>query len=77
MYNAEIDIRDKVFNASFNSNGAFDAQFGSRIVTEIRDYEQLDNLPQIEGVTLIGNKTFPQLHMNALSNSELEELLTL
>ena len=40
------------------------------------DYEELQNLPQIEGVTLIGNKTFPQLHMSALTNMELDNLLT-
>lgn len=42
----------------------------------ITDYELLSNLPQIEGVTLIGNKTFPQLHLEAISNTEIEELLT-
>lgn len=40
------------------------------------DYEKLKNLPQIEGVTLIGNKSFAQLNMMRITNSELEELLT-
>ncbi len=40
------------------------------------DYEKLENLPQIEGVTLIGNKSFVQLNMARITNSELEELLT-
>lgn len=39
------------------------------------DYERLRNLPSIEGVTLIGNKTFPQLNMSKLTNSEIEALL--
>lgn len=40
------------------------------------NYEELQNLPQIEGVTLIGNKSFAQLNMSRITNSELEELLT-
>lgn len=39
------------------------------------DYERLRNLPSIEGVPLIGNKTFPQLNMSKLTNSEIEALL--
>lgn len=39
------------------------------------DYETLLNKPRIEGVTLIGNKTFEDLHMNALTNIELEKIL--
>lgn len=40
------------------------------------DYERLINLPKIEGTTLIGDKTFEELNLNSLTNSELEELLT-
>lgn len=40
-----------------------------------RDYEILDNLPKIEGVTLIGDKTYEELNLLRISNSELEELL--
>ena len=41
------------------------------------NYERLENLPQIEGVTLIGNKTHDDLKLHALTNSEIEALLTL
>lgn len=40
-----------------------------------RDYELLINKPQIEGVTLIGNKTFEELTLIGLTNEELEALL--
>lgn len=40
------------------------------------NYEELQNLPQLEGVTLIGNKSFAQLNMSRITNSELEDLLT-
>ncbi len=45
-------------------------------IVRIGNYEELENLPQIDGVTLIGNMTFPQLHMNALTNMELDNLLS-
>ena len=48
-----------------------------QVVTHImhKDYEILENLPQIEGVTLIGNKTYEDLNLCSLTNSEIEELL--
>lgn len=39
------------------------------------NYESLVNKPQIEGVTLIGNKSFSELSLNALTNIEIEEIL--
>lgn len=40
------------------------------------NYETLSNKPSVEGVTLIGNKTFPQLGLESITNVELENLLT-
>jgi hypothetical protein len=42
----------------------------------VNDYELLDNKPQIEGVTLVGNKTFPELNLDVISNTELEEIFS-
>lgn len=39
------------------------------------DYRVLSNKPSIEGITLINNKTFEQLGMSPLTNTELENLL--
>lgn len=39
------------------------------------NYEALSNLPKIEGVTLIGNKSFSQLSLEKLTNTELEAML--
>lgn len=39
------------------------------------DYTLLDNKPSINGVTLVGNKTFPQLDLLRITNQELEEIL--
>ena len=38
------------------------------------DYNDLANKPQIEGVTLSGNKTFPNLNLNVLTNTEIQEI---
>lgn len=39
------------------------------------DYEELNNKPSINGVTLIGNKTDADLGIKELSNLEIEALL--
>lgn len=39
-----------------------------------KDYEQLKNLPQIEGVTLVKNKTFSELGMEECSNQDIINL---
>ena len=38
------------------------------------DYEQLKNLPQIEGVTLIKNKTFSELGMEECTNQDIIDM---
>lgn len=38
------------------------------------DYNNLANKPQIEGVVLSGNKTFPNLNLNVLTNTEIQEI---
>ena len=40
------------------------------------NYNDLDNKPQINGVTLTRDKTFDELGLEALSNTELENMLT-
>ena len=50
---------------------------GSTTVVSVNDYEELRNKPRIEGVELIGDKTFEELNLQSLTNSELENMLTL
>lgn len=38
------------------------------------DYNALSNKPQIEGVTLSGDKTFPNLNLNVLTNTEIQDI---
>lgn len=49
----------------------------STTVVSVNDYNDLRNKPSIEGVTLEGDKTFEELNLQSLTNSELENMLTL
>lgn len=40
-----------------------------------RDYDRLENKPQIEGVTLQGNKTFPELGLEEITPQEIDEII--
>lgn len=42
-----------------------------------KDYNRLINKPKIEGVTLEGDKTYEELNLRGLTNSELEAILHL
>ena len=50
---------------------------GSTTVVSVNDYNDLRNKPSIEGVTLEGDKTFEELNLQSLTNTELENMLTL
>ena len=43
----------------------------------IEDYNRAKNKPQIESVELKGNKTFEDLGLNSITNSEVEALFDL
>lgn len=43
----------------------------------VSSYEDLKDKPRIEGVELIGDKTFEELNLQSLTNTELEAMLTL
>lgn len=59
-------------NASGNISGHI-TSYGE--VTHSSDYNDLINKPMIEGVVLEGDKTFEELNLNVLTNTELEAIL--
>lgn len=73
--NAQLQQNTIRANASVTGTMGASATLGQTVTGGTTDYERLRNLPSIEGVTLIGNKTFPQLNMSKLTNSEIEALL--
>lgn len=49
----------------------------STTVVSVDDYNRLYNKPSIEGVELVGDKSFEELNLQRLTNAELENMLTL
>lgn len=45
------------------------------VIRSVTSYEQLDGLPQINDVTLIGNKSFEDLGAESLTNLEIEAII--
>jgi hypothetical protein len=74
-YPVTLAERDQTFQLGMTEGETFDVELDSAVqITPVRDYEALDNKPQIEGVTLIGDKTFEDLNLQKVSNAEIEEL---
>ncbi len=76
-FNVTFTEDNAAFNAALATDGAdFTAGFGVTTVIEhggTNDYEALINKPQIEGVTLSGNKTFPELTLDEEDNETINE----
>jgi propanediol dehydratase small subunit len=52
------------------------AQVSTKVqVNNTSDYTLLRNKPQIESVELLGNKSFSDLGLTAISNKRLEEIM--
>lgn len=62
--------------ASIASHPAMVGHLEAPAVIIHADYENLDNKPQIEGVTLIGDKSFEDLNLQRVSNAEIEDLFS-
>ena len=59
--NTELDTQKVSFTTSFSDEQTFDTGLSQFYYTVTSDYEKLKNLPQINSVTLIGNKTSDDL----------------
>lgn len=70
----EIELRNDNVEIEINSNPTVITNIGTN------DYEKLKNQPQINTVTLLGNKTSKDLklqdEMNRISNTELENIFS-
>lgn len=64
-------------SASMHDSDSLGAQFGSTQFVHTDDYNDLVNKPQIENVTLVGNKTMKQLGVDTLSVQDIEKILYL
>lgn len=66
------------FKVNFTESNDMNVTFGEHIETVTSDYEKLSNLPSINSVTLIGDKTSSDLSlqdaMDTISNLEIAAL---
>ena len=66
------------FQARFlESDSGFNANFGEVYQVGIGKYADLPDKPLIEGVTLVGDKTFRQLGLDTLTVQDVEKILYL
>ena len=75
----EINLEECNIDISIETRDSVETEIESNEevkINSVKDYNKLENLPQIEGVELKGNKTFQELGLAELTNSELEQLLT-
>ena len=59
----------------FDDEDSFDITGMGQVINRVGDYEDLIKKPKINGVELIGNKTFEQLGEETLTNSELKDII--
>lgn len=73
---ADFDLTfdmDNTFDMSFESGDSnFDIDFSSVHVIEVGHYAPLPDKPQINGETLIGDKSFEDLGDHILTNMEIK-----
>lgn len=71
-----LDFGDQL-NLSLAPSGDgmdFTTDVGTIVERGTKDYEELENLPSIESVTLIGDHTIEQLGVNAIGNAAILDL---
>lgn len=74
--NIELDKED--LDIILDEQNSIDAEIENSDIVPTgitTDYEKLNNKPKIEGVELVDNRSFEDLGMKSLTNSELENLL--
>lgn len=70
----EVEARASLQN--LNIEGEIDGNKIKYGPTKLYDYEKLINKPQIEGVTLIGNKQLSDFGLKEISNQNIEDILS-
>ena len=76
MDNIDIEVSTQSVDLDILAQG-FDGELGRNnpTVFTVKSYGDLDDKPQINDVTLIGNKSFDDLGLPALTNTEIDEIV--
>lgn len=79
MYEVDIPIVDITpeVEVEVSSDSPIETETDLVINDGVKDYNDLLNKPRIESVELVGDKSFDDLNLNKISNSEIQELLSL
>lgn len=73
-FNAQFREGEEI-KATFSDGANLEADFGEIQKVSTTNYNDLYNKPQIEGVTLQGNKTFPDLGLGTLTAQEIDTVI--
>lgn len=66
---------ERLFSASIEDGDSLTANLGEIQKVSTSNYEELYNLPKIEGNTVIGDKTFIELGLNEITPQEIDEII--
>ena len=69
-----VTNRDAI-SGNINTQDTISGNIEGGAVIENRDYEPLINKPQIEHNTLIGNKSFAELGLVALTEQDIDKII--
>lgn len=72
MHEERIEIPVKI---SFKETKNMNAKFGEVHMVHTDNYEDLLNKPKIEGVTLIGDKTFVELGLAEITPQDIDDII--
>lgn len=67
--------KEDVLNTEMKSEEQLNVELLEGIPIGMDDYEVLRNLPKINGITLLGDKTFEQLGRNKITNQEIKNII--
>lgn len=73
-FKAEFVESGSGFGASFGEDQSMKSKFGEVQRVSTDDYEKLYNKPQIEGNTLIGDKSFVDLGLGEITPQDIDDL---
>lgn len=76
MFNVEFILAQNSFDVEFSKKKGFEVGgMRERVVTVEKDYEELINKPRIEGIELVGDKSFEDLSLVAITANDIDDII--
>ena len=70
-------LDNRIVGTASSNEGNISGEISIPKIVMENNYNLLENKPQIEGIELVGNKTFEELTLVSITNAELENLTRL